>query len=195
MNGDIDYRDRWERAVSFPRYLAEEVEANRSLWLEIHARARTPAWAARRAAAVGGRWKLLVLAEDWCGDASNTVPVLTRFAEDAPNIELRIIKRDENPDVMDRYLTNGTRSIPMAILLDESFEPAGAWGPRPAELQELVIGERAKAARSAREIYADARRWYARDRGRTTLRELLDTIAAAATAATSAASSRPARDA
>lgn len=180
MNGEIDYRDRWDRALTFQRYLAEEVEANRSLWTGIYASARTPAWALRRAAATGGRWKLLVLAEDWCGDASNTVPVLARLAEQAPNLELRIVKREENPDLMDRFLTNGTRSIPIVILLDEEFEPAGAWGPRPAELQEFVVGEKASGLRPAREIYADARRWYARDRGQTTLRELLDAVDVAA---------------
>lgn len=179
MTDDVDYRDYWERGYGFDRYLSEEVGKNRALWEGIYSRARTPEWATRRARIVGGRWKLLVLAEDWCGDASNTVPVLARFAEDVPSFELRILKRDDNPELMDRYLTNGTRSIPMAVILDETFEPAGAWGPRPAELQEFVIGERAKGERPAKEIYADSRRWYARDRGRTTLRELLDTVAAA----------------
>jgi len=179
MTDGIDYRDHWERGFTFDRFLSEEVEENLSLWEGIYQRARTPEWVARRSAVVGGRWKLLVLAEDWCGDASNTVPVLARFAEDLPNFELRIIKRDESPEVMDRFLTHGTRSIPMAIILDEAFEPAGAWGPRPAELQEFVVGEKAKGERPAKEIYVDARRWYARDRGETTLRELLDTLAAA----------------
>ena len=179
MTDGIDFRDYWERGFSFDRYLSEEVEKNLSLWEEIYKRARTPEWAARRLAVVGGRWKLLVLAEDWCGDASNTVPVLARFAEDLPGLELRIIKRDESPEVMDRFLTNGTRSIPMAIILDEDFEPAGAWGPRPAELQEFVVREKAKGERPAKEIYADSRRWYARDRGESTLRELVDTLAAA----------------
>lgn len=179
MTDGIDYRDHWERGFTFDRFLSEEVEKNLSLWEGIYKRGRTPDWVARRSAVVGGRWKLLVLAEDWCGDASNTVPVLARFAEDLPNFELRIIKRDENLEVMDRFLTNGTRSIPMAIILDEDFEPAGVWGPRPAELQEFVVGEKAKGERPAKEIYADSRRWYARDRGETTLRELLDALAAA----------------
>ena len=180
MTDDIDYRDCWEQAHTFDRYLCGEVERNRSLWEGIYERARTPAWALQRARDIGGRWKLLVLAEDWCGDASNTVPVLARLAERVPGWELRVIKRDESPEVMDRFLTNGTRSIPIAIILDEAFAPVGTWGPRPAELQEFVIGERAKGERPMKEIYADSRRWYARDRGETTLRELLDALAAAA---------------
>ena len=178
MTGQIDYRDYWERAHSFDRYLKHEVEKNSSLWNGIYSQSHTPTWAARRVADIGGAWKLLVLAEDWCGDASNTVPVLARFADDAPNFELRIIKRDENPEVMDRHLTNGTRSIPMAIILDEAFQLVGEWGPRPEELQEFVLREKAKGERPVKEIYADSRRWYARDGGETTLRELLDRVEA-----------------
>ena len=179
MTGRIDYRDYWKKGFDFQRYLREEVEANPALWQGIYRTSRAPEWAVRRAIEIGGAWKLLVLAEDWCGDASNTVPILAALAEAVPNVELRILKRDENPELMNRYLTNGTRSIPIAILLDESFEPAGRWGPRPAELQEYVLSDRAKGERPVKEIYAGARRWYARDRGETTLRELLSTIEAA----------------
>ncbi len=180
MTAELDYRDYWERASTFDRYLANEVEKNRSLWEGIYKKSRTPESAIRRAAEIGGRWKLLVLSEDWCGDASNTVPVLARFAEDVPGFELRILQRDENLELMDRYLTNGSRSIPMAIILDEEFQPIGAWGPRPVELQELVLGEKARGVRPNEEIYADTRRWYARDKGETTLRELLGRVGAVA---------------
>ena len=60
----------------------------------------------------GAARKLLVIAEDWCGDASNTVPVVAKLADAVPGLELRVILRDANPEVMDRYLTNGSRSIP-----------------------------------------------------------------------------------
>jgi hypothetical protein len=79
---------------------------------------------------------------------------------------------------MDAYLTNGSQSIPLAIVLDEDFEPVGRWGPRPAELQEFVIGEKRRGERPVDEIYKEARRWYARDGGETTLRELIDVLAA-----------------
>jgi hypothetical protein len=53
-----------------------------------------------------------VLSEDWCGDAVNSVPYLARLAELAPNLDLRVLARDENPDLMDAHLTRGSRSIP-----------------------------------------------------------------------------------
>lgn len=119
---------------------------------------------------------MLTIAEDWCGDASNTVPVVVRFVEAASNLDLRILKRDDNTELMDQYLTNGSRSIPVVIVLDADARPVGHWAPRPAELQEWVIGEKRAGVRPSKEIYRDSRRWYARDKGESTLRELIEIL-------------------
>ncbi len=170
----------WAVAIPWDRYLEEEVREHAELWRGVWERTRSPEAELARLAEIGGRWRLLVLAEDWCGDASNTVPVIARLAVDAPEIEMRVLKRDENPDLMDLYLTNGSRSIPLVVILDESGAPVGRWGPRPAELQAFVIGEKRAGVRSGAEIYRDTRRWYARDRGTSTVREIVDVIEAAA---------------
>jgi Thioredoxin len=80
--------------------------------------------------------------------------------------------RDTNPEVMDQYLTNGSRSIPIVIALDESFREVGHWGPRPTELQAWVMANRDTVPKS--ELYPQMRKWYARDRGETTLKEVLE---------------------
>jgi hypothetical protein len=170
------YREYWDQGYDFPTYLGREVQVHSALWNGVYRKATPPEWAVRKAHELGGRWKLLVLSEDWCGDASNTLPALARFAEAVPGIDLRVLKRDENPELMDRYLTNGSRSIPLAIVLDGAYEPLGRWGPRPTELQEFVVSEKRAGLRDKAEIYRDARRWYARDRGETTLRELLEVL-------------------
>jgi hypothetical protein len=72
---------------------------------------------------------------------------------------------------MDRYLTNGSRSIPIVIALDEDFTELGHWGPRPAELQSWVLANRLTLPKT--ELYPLVRRWYARDHGESTLREVL----------------------
>lgn len=177
---DLDHRSYWERGVPFRDYLEDEVEEHADLWRGNYRKHDAPGWAVDRAREIGGSWKLLVISEDWCGDASNSVPVLARFAEAAPGVELRVVKRDENPELMDAYLTNGGRAIPVAVVLDEDFEPRGSWGPRPEELQAFVIGEKEKGERPTSEIYREARRWYARDGGETILRELLDVLEDAA---------------
>jgi hypothetical protein len=171
-----NHRIEWGRGIPWKRYLIDEVHEHAELWQGVWERTRSPAEQLDRLAGIGGQWRLLVLSEDWCGDAANTVPVLARFAADSPQLELRILKRDENLDLMDRYLTNGSQSIPLAILLDESGNAVGRWGPRPVELQEMVIREKRAGERSMNEIYKDTRRWYAMDRGGTTIRELVDRI-------------------
>jgi hypothetical protein len=76
---------------------------------------------------------------------------------------------------MDRYLTGTARSIPIVIVLTEAMEELGHWGPRPAELQAWVLEK--KRAGAGREIYPEIRRWYAQDKGESTLREILRIVA------------------
>jgi hypothetical protein len=165
----IDFRGLWDRALPFDAYVAASTQ-HRGLWEGLYRTARLPEWALQ-ALPAGSRRRLLVLAEDWCGDASNTIPVLARLVDAVPGLELRILRRDENPELMDRYLTNGSRSIPIVIALDADFTELGHWGPRPAELQEWVLANRPIVPKA--ELYPQIRRWYARDRGESTLREVL----------------------
>ncbi|QCJ45063.1 thioredoxin family protein [Bacillus sp. S3] len=85
----------------------------------------------------------IVLTEDWCGDALLNNPILMRVAE-AAGIELRFVLRDQNLELMDQYLTNGTsRAIPIFIFIKEDGSEAAVWGPRAAEMQALVMERRA----------------------------------------------------
>lgn len=170
-------RSRYESAPRFAEFLELAVK-NAQLWRDTYRLVKVPDDAVARVAAMPGRWHLLVLVEDWCGDAVNTVPILARLAELAPNLDLRVLPRDTNPDLMDAHLTNGTRSIPVVIVLDGGFTEQGWWGPRPTELQRWVLSE--GQAMEKEERYRHVRTWYARDRGRTTLSEVLAIIEAAA---------------
>lgn len=164
----MNFKSLWDQALSFDQFVAAS-EKQRGLWEGLHRIARVPEWA--REAASGPARKLLVIAEDWCGDASSTIPVVARLAEEVPGLELRIIRRDEHPDVMDRYLTNGSRSIPIVIALDDEFRELGHWGPRPVQLQAWVVANRLTVPKA--ELYPQVRTWYARDHGESTLREIL----------------------
>jgi len=164
-----DFKMLWERALPFEGFVAAS-EQHKGLWEGIYRIVRVPDWAFQ-AVPLGTRLRLLVIAEDWCGDASSTIPILARFAEAAPGMELRVLRRDEYPELMDRYLTNGSRSIPIVIALDEGYRELGHWGPRPTVLQAWVMENRPVVPKA--ELYPQIRKWYARDRGETTLREVL----------------------
>ena len=167
----LDFRKLWQDGMSFEAFVASCKAQHCGLWQGVYNLARVPEWA-RNAVPAGAARKLLVIAEDWCGDASNTVPVVAKLVDAVPGLELRVILRDANPEVMDRYLTNGSRSIPVVIALDENYQELGHWGPRPTELQAWVMANRPILPKT--ELYPKVRKWYAKDRGETTLREVLE---------------------
>ena len=173
-------RARFEAAPTFAAAVSAAV-ANVELWHNAARLARVDDEAVARAEALPGRWHLLVLSEDWCGDAVNTVPYVARLADRVPTLDLRVLGRDENPDLMDAHLTGTARAIPIIVVYDENFVERGWWGPRPGPLQSWVLGPEGQALdKPAR--YRHVRGWYARDRGRTTLDEilvLLERVAAA----------------
>jgi hypothetical protein len=166
----LDFRALWSEALSYERFV-DEAEKNATLWRGVYQTTPIPDWAFEFACQRGKSVRLLVIAEDWCGDASNTVPVLAKLGDAADCLEMRVVRRDEHPAVMDRYLTDGARAIPIVIALDSEFRELGHWGPRPAELQQWVMEN--KLSMPSRERYPRVRRWYAKDKGEATLREVL----------------------
>lgn len=163
-------RARYEQGASFESFLQSTVE-NHDLWQAIANRARVPTDLLTRANAIGGAWKFLVLADDWCGDAVNSLPYVARLAHSVIDWDIRILSREADQELMDSHLTNGSRSIPVVILLDQDYEEHGWWGPRPEALQQWVMGPGKELAQEPR--YREVRRWYSRDHGRTILEELL----------------------
>ena len=166
-------RKAYESGQTLDQFL-ESVREQRELWHAMTQRATLPEDLLARARRVKSTWHLLVLLEDWCGDAINTVPVMAKLAAEFPNIDLRFLRRDEHPELMNTHLTGTSRSVPVVILLDERFVERAWWGPRPAELQQWVISAGRELPSDAR--YREIRRWYARDHGRSTIHELLELI-------------------
>lgn len=107
-----------------------------------------------------------VLSEVWCGDSAQVIPCLARIAAVREDITFRVMVRDENPDIMNCYLTNGKRSIPKLIVWDASGEELFTWGPRPAGAQ-AVIDEALAACLPKEERRERLHLWYGRDRGKS----------------------------
>lgn len=166
---DLDFRALWDQALPYDQFV-QKAQVNRDLWTAMYRIARIPDWAVARARAVGATHHFLVLAEDWCGDGSSTIPYLAKLA-DLAHHELRILRRDEHLEVMDRYLTGTARAIPIVIALDPEFHELSHWGPRPRALEAIV--REARKTEDKMRIFPLIRRWYAQDRGVTTLDEVL----------------------
>jgi hypothetical protein len=119
----------------------------------------------------------LVLAETWCGDAAQVLPVINKMAQASDKIELRILLRDDNEAVMNLFLTNGTKSIPKLIILDkESGEVIADFGPRPVEAKQLIIDYKVTHGVVDETAKIELQKWYLADKGVAIQKEILALI-------------------
>lgn len=117
-------------------------------------------------------FKVLVVTEGWCGDAAQSVPVMAEIARLFPEkTDIKVILRDTDTDLIDQFLTNGGRSIPIFIFLDENDNLLGHWGPRPREAQQLFQEMRA-AQLPFPELAEKLHGWYAKDKTHSLQKEI-----------------------
>jgi hypothetical protein len=116
------------------------------------------------------------LVEAWCGDVAHGIPPLAKMAVSAPKVSLRLLLRDENPDVMDAWLTDGTRSIPIVIALKrDTLDVLWTWGPRPVPAQELFRELREKGEQKE-VITEELQKWYNKDKAQSLQNEILELV-------------------
>jgi len=109
-------------------------------------------------------WIWLVITEGWCGDAAQNIPIIEKIAAENDRIETRYVLRDENLELMDKYLTNNARSIPKLICLDaETLEEIGSWGPRPQVAMEYFL-EMRDSGMEKPQMMENMQRWYLQDK-------------------------------
>lgn len=116
----------------------------------------------------------LVISEAWCGDAAQIVPVIGKIAAETEHLDLKIILRDEHLDIMDQYLTNGGRSIPKLICLDEQHREVFSWGPRPKAIQQVVNDTKAEGITDHAILVERIQNAYNQDRSTSIQHELSD---------------------
>jgi len=118
----------------------------------------------------------MVITEDWCGDSAQNLPYISKIAEMNPLIELKIILRDSNLDIMDLYLTDGnSRSIPKLVAFDKDGDEIFQWGPRPKSAQKKVEdGKRSGLTKD--EYLANLHSWYAENKGKDLEGEFLELL-------------------
>jgi hypothetical protein len=107
-----------------------------------------------------------VITEAWCGDSAQSLPFIAKLADLAGGkISLSIFLRDENPEWIEKYHTNGSKSIPKLISFDENGKELFTWGPRPKEAQEILLAWKANPnGRTWEEFEKELHTWYAKDK-------------------------------
>jgi len=117
----------------------------------------------------------LVISESWCGDAAQILPVINKMATVSDKINLRIVLRDDNEELMNQFLTNGTKSIPKLIIIDkESNEVIADFGSRPIMAKQLILDYKAEHGVVDETVKIELQKWYLQDKGISTQKEIVE---------------------
>lgn len=116
----------------------------------------------------------LVLTESWCGDAAPSLPVMNEIAEASLFIDFRVAQRDKHPELMEQFLTNGSKSIPKLIAFEpSSFKVLFTWGPRPEDLTKMVTEFKEIHGKITPEFREEIQKWYNANKGESIKKELM----------------------
>lgn len=116
----------------------------------------------------------LVISEGWCGDSAQILPIINTMAEVSDRIDLRIVLRDEHDDLMNLFLTNGARSIPILIIIDkQTLEVINHFGPRPQGAKQLILDYKATRGIVDETAKTNLHKWYLADKGISTQKEIM----------------------
>lgn len=121
--------------------------------------------------------RLLAITEAWCGDTAQNLPYFHLLASNA-NIPYQLCLRDEQPELMEHFLTNGGKAIPIVIFMNDDFEVLATWGPRPKPVQEMVMDYKLlpEPKPSYDEFSIDVQKWYNADKMQTLEQEVLSIL-------------------
>ena len=172
----------YAEGITFEAFL-DAADRRRDTWHTNYERAEVPDDVLERAAAIPGNWRVLVIAEDWCGDSANTIPYLARLMEQVDGFEMRVVNSEVGAPVAKTHLTpDGRPATPTVVILDSEGRDVGCWVERPAALQEWFLGA---ADQVSQEVRLERKySWYDWDVGESTMSEVTDVIAAAAAGTT-----------
>ena len=135
----LDWKAIFESGLDYGAWLtAAESTTQRDLLVTQHEALSLEPTVAAHLGALPRPVHVVAIAEDWCGDVVRHAPVLQRMAEAGANLKVRIISREQHPEVFVRFLTNGGEAIPKFIFLSERFIECGSWGPMPDACRELI---------------------------------------------------------
>lgn len=115
----------------------------------------------------------LLITEGWCGDAAHILPVMNKMSTENENINLKVVLRDENPELMNQFLTNGSMSIPKLVVLNTDDEVISSWGPRPSIATKMVVDYKERHGGLDSDFKKDLQLWYNKNKGVNIQEDLL----------------------
>lgn len=175
---DDTLRALYEAGVPFAAFL-ESAKRRKDQWDAHYGDGRVTEEQVARAQAVGRVWRILAIAEDWCGDSANTIPYLARLVERVDGLDMRVISSTVGKAVMEAHRTpDGRAATPTLILLDAEWNEAGCFVERPSPLMSWYMDNH--NARTTDELHEYILSWYADDAGAHTVDDILTLLESAA---------------
>ena len=170
-------RDRFAAAMTMEEFVASDTVKSEQ-WRNNISRSRpagrAPGGTAERRQT---NWHLLIVAENWCSDAVNTIPYIVTAGEASGRFDVRLLRKADADDLLERHRLEGRAATPLVLLLDEDFRERGVWIERPAALREFIRKGEARFCED--DLKQRVRMWYEADAGASTVREILTLIEAA----------------
>ncbi len=143
-------KERFMQGMTFSQYL-DQMGTNKEKFLEFLQAVKIRPEDRAALTKLGKKLNVLVITEDWCGDALYNVPVFAKLVEGNPNVEMRVFLRDKNPDLMDQYLNQGLyRSIPVFAFFDEKMHELARFIERPPKVTEVIDKKMLEVRRALR---------------------------------------------
>jgi hypothetical protein len=173
-----ELEDLYRSGIPFEVFF-DEANRRRELWEKNYQRGSVAPEMVERVRALGGEWRLLAIAEDWCSDSVSTIPFLALLAEQAPNLEMRVIRSDAGSAIMESHRTPDDRAAtPTVLILTSDYQEAGCLVERPPNLQAWALPARQEL--SDQEFVKRKMSWYDEDGGASTVRAIVEGLEAAA---------------
>ena len=177
-----ELEELYRSGLTFEVFL-EQADRRRELWVRNYGEGAVAREMVDRVRALGGRWRLLAVAEDGCSDSVSTIPFLALLSEAASNLEMRIIDSEVGRSIMESHRTPDDRpATPTVLILTDDYEEAGCLVERPANLQEWALEVRPTLPDA--EFYQRKMAWYREDGGASTVRAIVEGLEAAAAGST-----------
>lgn len=176
QSGD-SIRTLYENGRPFTDFL-EDARSRKDQWHDHYGDGKVSEETLDRARAVTGTWRLLAIAEDWCGDSVNTIPYLARLVEQVPSLDMRVINSKVGRGVMEAHRTpDGRPSTPTVLLLDDDWNVVGCFVERPKPLMDWYQSHREDM--TSDDLHKYIFEWYGTDAGATTVSQVVSLMEAA----------------
>lgn len=131
-------RDLFDKGITFREFLEHAEEVYRSKMESIIDNLVMDQEFKNRIKNIDKHIYIIAFAEAWCPDCQINLPGVSFISDLNPNIELKVVPREGNEKLMEKYKINGKPKIPTFVIMDENFNELGVFIELPTIIKEII---------------------------------------------------------